>query len=244
MTFDSLGIWLGAFAGLVGAYFLFVDWREKRKERAKPEAAPMDKKPLWTPNRRFGFLAITVLLAWAVTLFNFANREWLSVLPPPETPLGTNNARIDVKRWLPILNEKKQFIMNAYLANDGKAIAEHWAFQGLALTGALNDKDMVDAFFIMLRTKLKETKANEEEMQIGQDNQFISVPNIPPFVQWDDSSIQSYKSGNLPVFIFLVLQYTDNTIKLGKHIYGEKCIYIVQDVIHSCLVHNRNFIAD
>jgi len=27
-------------------------------------------------------------------------------------------------------------------------------------------------------------------------------------------------------------------------IYGEKCVYVLQDVVHNCLTHNHNFIAD
>jgi len=243
MTLDSLGIWLGAFAGLVGAYFLFVDWREKRKQRAKPEVAPVDKKPLWTPNRRFGFLAITVALAWAVTLFNFANREWLSIPPPPETPLGTNNARIDVIRWQPIINPQKQYAFNLFLTNDGKSDALEWDFSGLTLSGGIPDKDLLDALFLVLRRKLKQSHT-ESEMRVGQSDQFVSVPNIPPLIQLDDNSLQAYKDGKLPIFALVVFGYRDHLIPSGKRIYSEKCVFAIQDVIHNCAVHNHVVIAD
>jgi len=67
---------------------------------------------------------------------------------------------------------------------------------------------------------------------------------IPPFIQWDDSTLQAYKDGKVPVFTFIVFMYSDAHIPAGKHIYGEKCALIIQDIVHNCASHNHNFIAD
>jgi hypothetical protein len=192
-------------------------------------------------------LTIPIALAavtWMLLVFDYADRHWFAQPAPAEISLGTNDARIDVKTLAPVINEKKQFFTNILLANNGNEQVLQWRFQGYAITGGLNDKDLVDAFFITLRTKINEQPPSELEMQIGQADQYISVPNLPPLIQWDDNSIQDYKDGKLPVFIFLVLQYTDNIIPVGKHIYSEKCAILTQDVLHNCPTHNRNFIAD
>jgi hypothetical protein len=188
-------------------------------------------------------LVATVFLAWAVTLFNFVDRHWFAQPEPAELPLAPDDARIDVTRWQPIISAQKQFFMNIYLGDNGKSDALRWGFEGYGLAGPIPDKELADAFFIVLRTKVKASRT-EQTIHVGQNDQFISIPNVPPFFQWDDNTIQNYKDGKLLVSIFLVMAYSDDKIPAAKTIYTEKCVYVVQDVVHNCSIHNRELIGN
>lgn len=204
-------------------------------------AAPMPTKV--NIKRPIFIISCLVVLSWLAAGLDFYINNF-SAAPTAEVPLTADNARIDVSRWQPIINDKKQFLTNLFLANNGKSPASRWGFQGYAVAGALLDKDLIDAFFIVLKTKAKAAPLTDAEFQVGQSDIFISVPNIPPFIQWDDITLQAYRDGKVPVFSFIVFMYSDVHTPTGKHIYGEKCVLTIQDVIHTCATHNRNFIAD
>ncbi|HUZ30935.1 MAG TPA: hypothetical protein VMV19_02325 [Xanthobacteraceae bacterium] len=143
-----------------------------------PKVKPMLDKAETKPRRYLPYILAAV--AWFGVIIEIGDRHWWGGPEPTEIPLSEENARIDVSRWQPITNDKKQFLTNVYLANNGKSTALRWGFQGYAVAGALLEKDLVDAFFIVLRTKAKAAPLVDAEFQVGQSNIFISVPNIPP----------------------------------------------------------------
>ena len=247
MTLGDASGWLNLLVAIVGTYFVYQTYLKTASPKDDPaptEATPVrsepDQKTMF--RRQIWVLVALVVLSWGTTRFQFAERHF-STPELAEMPLKAENARIDVTRWEPVINAQKQFFTNVHTTNNGHSDALKNGFQGYALTGGVPDTDLADAFFIVLKRKVAASRT-ETTIHPGQPDQWLSIPNIPPFMQLDDTSIQNYRDGKLPIIIFLVLVYGDSSLPANKNIYGEKCVIIIQDVVHFCATHNREFIAD
>ncbi len=190
--------------------------------------------------------AVLALIACVAVAFDFVDRQWFWESAPTERSLEADNSRIDVIRWQPILNDQKQLAVNIGLANNGKKTIREWTYDGSTATGApgLLDRDLVDAIYIVLHRKVDSRVKSKMELTAGQNDQFITIPNAPPFVQLDDNTLQAYKNGALAVYILLLVQYKDDLTPSNKHLYTEKCAFVTQSVVHNCDVHNHAYIAN
>jgi hypothetical protein len=245
MTFDSLGIWLGTLAGLVGTLFLVLDWSEKRKQRAKPETTPVDKEPLWTPNRRFGFLTAIVLLAWAVTLFNFIERRWFTPGLPVEYAVTGDNAILDVQREQEGTNpEVQKYFVNMQIVNSGKATALGMQHLGVvAYADGTVDPFTIGSQFDSLKTQFKfiPFAAAAAEIRPGANNIWFTVFGPPV----KDEITKNLDAGKAFLYVFNIMRYRDDKIGSNQFIYSEHCTYFVKQVTHFCESgHNRTYISD
>jgi hypothetical protein len=186
---------------------------------------------------------VVALIACLAVIFDFVDRRWLTHPEPLETSLSSENARLDAIKWQPIINDQKQYFTNIFLGNNGKSTVRQWGFSGTAAHGVA-DPDLIDALFIVFKTKMRAAKPSMSEINPGQSDTFISIPNVAPLLQLDDTLITNYRNGAVAIYTFLLLRYKDDTLQAGKFIYGEKCIYVVKDIVHFCdNGHNRNYIS-
>ena len=195
--------------------------------------------------RQIFILAGLVVLSWGTTLFTFVQSR-LSAPEPLEQPLKAENARLDVIRWQPAINDQKQYATNIFLSNNGKSTIRQLSYAGMAASAAANiDNDTLDALFIVAKNKTKASIPSKSEINPGQADQYMSVPNVLPLLQLNDDNIQAYKDGKLLIYTVFLMMYKDDSTPSGKYIYGEKCVYFIKDVVHYCEAgHNRNYIAD
>lgn len=209
--------------------------------------------------RRFQAVPIiAAIIACMAVGFDWSDRYWWSQNGSEEEPITDQNARVDVVRWQPVIKDKndqtsapnspgpdsgKLFFLNIFLGNNGKGTISQWTFDGSVATGGL-DKDLTDALFSVLKTKIKVQLFTEQEIHPGANDMFISMPFKQPYVLLDDASLQAYKNGALAIYTFLLMRYKDNVVPVGKYIYSERCVFLLQDVIHNCDGHNHNFISN
>jgi len=196
--------------------------------------------------RHRSIAAIAALIACLAVAFDFVDRQWFSAPMPSEVPLTTENARIDF-RLEPIWRaDQKQFFMNYHEINNGTAMAfetGHVAYTSTA-TGLI-DPDLINAMFITLRSKIRPVRFPRDEMTVGQNDQFFSIPDTPNGLQFDENTFPAAQKGSLLVYIFLIMKYRDDVIPPTKSIYTERCLYMVGAVAHNCESgHNRSYISD
>ena len=125
--------------------------------------------------------------------------------------------------------------MNFRQINNGKTNAlDTTHVGGSAIAPGPMDKDLIDAFFIVLRTKLRNVPVIHNEYVVGQSNSFFTIPDNPSELKFDDNGMAAAQKGALPIFIFAVLKYRDDLIPKEKSIYTEKCVYLLASVVHFC----------
>lgn len=207
---------------------------------ADPVPQPINTK------RSVAIIAGLVILSWLAAIADFADRHWISGLELSEAPLGPQNARIDLQPVPVWKTEEKRFFMNFRQINNGKTNAlDTTHVGGSAIAPGPMDKDLIDAFFIVLRTKLRNVPVIHNEYVVGQSNSFFTIPDNPSGLQFDDNGMAAAQKGALPIFIFAVLKYRDDLIPKEKSIYTEKCVYLLASVVHFCETgHNQSYIAN
>jgi hypothetical protein len=141
----------------------------------------------------------------------------------------------------------RSFYMNFDLNNVGKNTALQMIRYGLANAIPGNvDPDLLDAYFLMAKAKLKNASSVDNEFPPGPTGQFFSVPDIAPGLQFGtDENYQAAKNAKILIYVLVVERYRDESLDTGKFIYTERCIYVVGPVIHNCeRGHNRSYISN
>jgi hypothetical protein len=227
------------------------------QERFRPREAPMTKgapakkssstaKISPTLNRAPIVLAIVACAAFAADIID---RHYFANQADVETPIESSNAKFDVVIEKPVWRDTdKQEVLNLDFKNNGKATAIGLAHSELRFPNAgIIDPVFIDVLFLTMRMKIKSFKlssTDETSPSSGQIKWFSAPYNLPP--PMEDSTYNAAKNGQIYVYTFVLIKYSDETVRSGRAIYGEICSYTIgSELVHNCdNGHNRTYIAD
>jgi hypothetical protein len=245
MNLTDLETAVAGIATIVAAFYAVLAYhRPKDAPVARSSSARAGTTRLEPSKPRTAIPIIAALVAFGAVAFGFVDRHWLTQSPDVETPLTPENARIDVRNLVPVLNENHLFF-NVIYANDGKRNATSPMHNGLVTSALIRMDDVfIDAFFYALRKGLHTVEPTQSEYYAGESDKFFSVPDTPGGIVFDDNTLAAYKGGSLFVYLFVGMKYTDDTISSSRAIYTEYCRYLLAGALHDCESgHNRSFIA-
>lgn len=251
MTPQDFATYVATGAAVISAVYGIVAYhRPKEAPATKPlpkSRKPNSQPPIATRQKSFFWPMVLMLVSWGAVGFNFIDRHWLADREPAEVPLSQENARLEITPHPLWQDATKSFYMNFELNNAGKNTAMQEVRYGLA-TGAPGtlDPDLIDAYFVMAKAKLKKAPPGDNEYPPGPTGQFFSIPGIAPGLQFvTDENYEAAKIGKLLIYALVVERYRDTSLDSGKFIYTERCIYLAGAVVHNCEHgHNHSYISD
>lgn len=189
-------------------------------------------------------LLVLAGIAWLAVAFNWYDSRFN--IPPLETPVPEDGARLVVVSIRPVLDDANESLqLNYFIANKGRMIALGKRQQGLVVSasGLLSENDL-GPLFTLLRAQLKVSSGfkSTSEIEPGRDNIFFT---IPPIQDRNNDAYRSFKDGTGLVYGMTVMIYSDRNTPYGKKQYTESCVYFFKEAQHFCESgHNRTFIAD
>lgn len=248
MTFQEIFTYgttsVATIAAVVAAIYGVVGYH-----RPKGAATANAKRSAMPPSRSIVPI-VAAMIAWLAIIAGFINQHWFLPKVETEISLSAENARLDLTPQPFWKDADKSLYMNFRIANGGKSTAlNSYRWYLVTLAPGNLDPDLIDAYFIMARAKLKKTPSiGTNEMHPGSSDQFFSVPDTPNGLLFgSDDNYQAAKNGTLPMvaFMFVLQRYRDQTLPVDRFIYTERCVYVAAAVVHSCEQgHNRSYIAD
>jgi hypothetical protein len=207
----------------------------KRQPNQPVPSATRSWRPLWP--------IVLVVIGWGAVAFDFYDRHWLSPAGV-DYALDADNARIELQPQPVFSDEKRAIFFNIRQVNNGKRSAMGVGHAGIVILGPIQPA-LIDAFFIEQRKEAQSVKFPDDEYAAGRSDNFFSLPGTPDGMKLDDNAYATAKAGSNPVFVFVTLKYSDDSIPAGKSIYTERCVYLFGNVVHNCdSGHNRSFIGD